>query len=194
MANVQNNPESTLIPKLQEKVRSQAEELASLYAGLQRSISYSKLVEKKLLEVCPGQQLPVTQAHLHDHENYKPTTNSTSRTTTTTTTNDSNILGTTSQNASQRKVEREVSRQLAVLEDKVQALEMVRADLTGKLKECRAQLTTKEKISSSLTRANHELVAQLDDLKSRLSASSNTTSATPTPTPPTHNLVHVTKV
>jgi chromosome segregation ATPase len=193
MANVQNNPESTLIPKLQDKVRSQAEELASLYAGLQRSISYSKLVEKKLLEVCPGQQLPVTQAHLHDHENYKPTINSTSRTTTT---SDSNILGTTSQNASQRKVEREVSRQLAVLEDKVQALEMVRADLTGKLKECRAQLTTKEKISNSLTRANHELVAQLDDLKSRLSASSNTTSATPTPTPPTHtsNLVHVTKV
>lgn len=149
-----------LTPRLQEKVRSQAEELASLYASLQRSTAYSKLCEKRLLEVCPSHQLPVTLAHLHENENSRPPT----------------VLGHNNPivlNAVQRKTERDVTRKLSALNDKVQALELVKSDLSLKLKECRSQLQSKEKSVNSLTRTNHELSIRIDQLKSKVSSTSS---------------------
>lgn len=148
-----------LTPRLQEKIQNQAEELASLYASLQRSTGYSKLCEKRLLELSPSHQLPVTLSHLHDNENSRPPLTI------------QHSLKSTSHNAMLKKNDREVNRQLSSLTDKVRALELVRSDLGIKLKECRSQLQSKEKIANSLTRTNFELSTKLDELKSRISSS-----------------------
>ena len=152
---------------LQQKVRTQADELSNMHDKLSAAQSYGELCERRLLELAPDHPLPVTteslgppangaeEAALKDGQQEKGDRVQ----------NPKDVSGipayVVAKNALSRKVERECEDQIFSLKKQVRGLEERNLELTTQLKRARLERDSKEREVSLLAEIIHDSLPPL---------------------------------